>query len=81
MERNQSKDIDFSNYRPSAGATPAVVAPPPDFERQKKKKKIQLAVIIVCLILAVGFWGYYFYQQNARIRTVNYDVAGETVPE
>ncbi|MFZ3073773.1 MAG: hypothetical protein WA093_01430 [Minisyncoccales bacterium] len=77
MERNQSKDIDFSDYRPSAGATPAVAATTPDFERQEKKKKIQLAVIIVCLILAVGFWGYYFYQQDARTRTVNYEMVPE----
>ena len=76
MDSNQNKGIDFSDY--TAKPQTEIVAPP-DLDRGAKKKKIQIIIIIVCLVLTVAFWGYYFYQQNAKNQTVNYDVSGEMI--
>lgn len=82
METDQNKDIDFSNYCSQSAANVPANAVPPDFEREEKKKKIQLAIIVVCLILAVGFWGYYFYQQSAKNRMIETDIIpAEMIPE
>jgi uncharacterized protein HemX len=77
METNQNQNIDFSEYTVKPQTE---IAPPPDLERSEKKKKIQIVIIVVCLMLTAAIWGYYFYQQNAKNQTVNYDVSGEMIP-
>lgn len=82
MGTNQNNDIDFSDYRPEVGQTPVFAASPPDLDRESRKRKIQLGIVAVCLILAIGFWGYYFYSQSAKNRISETDIIpAEMIPE
>lgn len=58
MERDQSKDIDFSNYSGPKKTVNKFVAPP-DLDKEGKKNKIYMIVIAVCVLLGGIFWAMY----------------------